>query len=87
MPPEAPDGRGPAPWTKPTTRKPVSPWRQKLPPGAVEYWKEIAEAGGGRTVGLPRDASLIAEIAGLTLGDRHEREFESFFASWFALCR
>jgi hypothetical protein len=65
----------------------VSPWRQKLPPGAVEYWKEIAEAGGGRSVGLPRDASLIAEIAGLTLGDRHQSEFESFFASWFALCR
>ena len=83
----SPDGRGPAPWSRPTSRKPVSPWRQKLPPGAVEYWKEIAEAGGGRSVGLPRDASLIAEIAGLTLGDRHQSEFESFFASWFALCR
>ncbi len=83
---------GPAPWTRPgkqttKTEKPKSPWRQKLPPGEVEFWKEIAEAGGGRTVGLPRDASLIAEIAGLTLGDSHKEEFESFFSSWFSLCR
>jgi hypothetical protein len=81
------DRPGPAPWSPASKRRPTSPWRQKLPPGAVEYWKEIAEAGGGRTVGLPRDASLIAEIAGLTLGDDHQTEFESFFASWFALCR
>ncbi|MBL9120596.1 MAG: hypothetical protein JNL80_11865 [Phycisphaerae bacterium] len=77
---------GLAPWTKPA-KKPVSPWRQKLKPGQVEYWKEIAEAGGGRTVGLPRDASLMAEIAGLTLGDTYQDEFESFFQSWIALCR
>lgn len=81
------DRKGPAPWSRTPNSKPTSPWRQKLKPGEVEYWKEIADAGGGRTVGLPRDASLIAEIAGLTLGDLHQEEFESFFASWFALCR
>jgi Mg-chelatase subunit ChlD len=75
-----------APMTRPE-KKPVSPWRQKLKPGEVEYWKEIAEAGGGRSVGLPRDASLMAEIAGLTLGETYKAEFESFFASWLALCR
>lgn len=87
-PPPAPDPRFDRPGIAPmTARKPLSPWRQKLEKGQVEYWKEIAAAGGGRSVGLARDASLMAEIAGLTLGDTFEEEFESFFRSWLALCR
>lgn len=78
------DVRGP---TQRKAKRPLSPWRQELEPGGVEYWKEIAEAGGGRSVSLPRDASVIAEIAGLTLGSAYHAEFDSFFASWFALCR
>ena len=36
---------------------------------------------------VPRDASLVAEIAGLTMGDRFKDEFEGFFWSWMLLCR
>ena len=46
-----------------------------------------AAAGGGRAVTLPRDASLIAEIAGLTLAERYRAEFDVFFAEWMLLCR
>jgi hypothetical protein len=79
---------GPQPWFKKRRPKePVSPWRKDLAPGEVEYFAEIAEAGGGRAVTLPRDASLIAEIAGITLGDAHRDEIDVFFAEWMALCR
>ncbi|MDZ4755680.1 MAG: VWA domain-containing protein [Phycisphaerae bacterium] len=86
----APPGRpGPAEWRPPAKgkRDEQSPWRKKLGPGEVEYWNEIADAGGGRCVHLPKDASLIAEIAGLTLGDTFQREFDDFFDAWTALCR
>jgi len=76
---------GPQPWFR--KRTPTSPWRQNLAPGEVEYFAEIAEAGGGRAVALPRDASLIAEIAGITFGDRFQDEIEVFFAQWMTLCR
>ncbi|MFO0829263.1 MAG: hypothetical protein U0572_14085 [Phycisphaerales bacterium] len=76
---------GPQPWFR--KRTPGSPWRQKLAPGEVEYFAEIAEAGGGRAVALPRDASLIAEIAGITFGDRFQDEIEAFFDDWMSLCR
>jgi len=68
-------------------RKRISPWRRPMKPGEVEYFAEIAEAGGGRAVSLPRDASLIAEIAGLTLAERYRDEFDVFFAEWMLLCR
>jgi hypothetical protein len=58
-----------------------------MKPGEVEYFAEIAAAGGGRAVTLPRDASLIAEIAGLTLAERYRDEFDVFFAEWMLLCR
>lgn len=79
---------GPQPWFKKRRPKePLSPWRKDLAPGEVEFFAEIAEAGGGRAVTLPRDASLIAEIAGITLGDAHREEIDVFFAEWMALCR
>jgi hypothetical protein len=100
-PPPPPDPTGP-PAAKPEDDKPGlapwwerqrrmrdedRPWRRQRAPGEVEYWKEIAEAGGGRTVRLPRDASLIAEIAGLALGDDFQWEFDALFDAWTALCR
>ncbi len=78
---------GPAPLDSSRKRKAGDPWRKKLEPGEVEYFEEIATAGGGRAVKLPRDASLVAEIAGLTMGDRFKDEFEGFFWSWMLLCR
>lgn len=65
----------------------ISPWRRPMRPGEIEYFAEIAAAGGGRAVTLPRDASLIAEIAGLTLAERYRDEFDVFFAEWMMLCR
>lgn len=80
------DRPGFAPWFGPPRGR-DSPWRRKLEKGEVAYFAEIAEAGGGRAVGLARDASLVAEIVGLTLGDRFAPELEHFFAGWQALCR
>ena len=87
--PVAPGKGGLEKWDGTRVRKdrPVSPWRRPMKPGEVEYFAEIAAAGGGRAVTLPRDASLIAEIAGLTLAERYRDEFDVFFAEWMLLCR
>jgi hypothetical protein len=53
----------------------------------VKHFPEIAAAGGGRCMTLAENASLIAEVTGLTLGDRFEEEFREFFALYLALCR
>ncbi|MHC4989966.1 MAG: HEAT repeat domain-containing protein [Planctomycetota bacterium] len=54
---------------------------------AVEQFPEIAAAGGGRCVTLESGDSLVAEIAGLTLGDRFAEEFREFFRIYLDLCR
>lgn len=53
----------------------------------VEHFPEIAKAGGGRCVGLAEGDSLVAQIAGLTLGDQYEDEFREFFQIYLELCR
>ena len=55
----------------------------------VKHFAEIAEAGRGRCVSMPAggDVSLIAEIAGLTLGERFEIAMREFFQTYLALCR
>ena len=87
--PVAPGKGGLEKWDGTRLRKDrtISPWRRPMKPGEVEYFAEIAAAGGGRAVTLPRDASLIAEIAGLTLAERYRDEFDVFFAEWMLLCR
>jgi Mg-chelatase subunit ChlD len=53
----------------------------------VKHFAEIAKAGGGRCVALDDDDALIAEITGLTLGDRYQDELREFFAVYLELCR
>ncbi len=55
----------------------------------VKHFAEIAEAGRGRCVSLSAgdDASLIVEIAGLTLGERFESAMREFFLTYLDLCR
>jgi hypothetical protein len=53
----------------------------------VEHFAEIANAGGGRCVTLETDDALIAEIAGLTLGEQFEVEFRDFFNLYLDLRR
>jgi hypothetical protein len=53
----------------------------------VKHFAEIATAGSGRCVALEDDDALTAEIAGLALGDRFERELREFFAVYLELCR
>jgi hypothetical protein len=53
----------------------------------VEHFPEIAKAGGGRCVDLAEGDSLVAQIAGLTLGDQYEEEFREFFQIYLDLCR
>ena len=53
----------------------------------VKHFPQIAEAGGGRCVNLKDGDSLIAEITGLTLGDRFQAELGEFFDTYLELCR
>lgn len=53
----------------------------------VKHFPEIAQAGGGRCVALQDSDALMAEITGLTLGDRFEDEFREFFQVYLELCR
>jgi von Willebrand factor type A domain len=53
----------------------------------VEHYEAIATAGGGRCVNLRDDASLVAEITGLALGDRFNPELQAMFAAYLELCR
>jgi Mg-chelatase subunit ChlD len=54
---------------------------------AVKHFPEIAAAGEGRCVSLSDDDRLIAEIAGLALGDRYGDELRGFFSDYLVLCR
>ena len=53
----------------------------------VKHFPEIAKAGGGRCVSLKDNDLLMAEIAGLSLGDRYQDEFREFFETYLELCR
>ncbi len=55
--------------------------------GPPEHFPEIAAAGGGRLVELAEDDSLVAEIAGLTIGGRFEEGLGGFFEAYLAVCR
>lgn len=55
--------------------------------GPPEHFPEIAAAGGGRLVELAEDDSLVAEIAGLTIGDRFEEALGGFFEAYLEVCR
>ena len=62
----------------------TSPRGRRGPP---EHFPEIAAAGGGRLVELAEDDSLVAEIAGLTIGDRFEEALGGFFEAYLEVCR
>jgi Mg-chelatase subunit ChlD len=53
----------------------------------VKFFDEIASAGGGQAVMLEEGASLVAEITGLSLGDKFEAEIREFFLIYLELCR
>jgi hypothetical protein len=53
----------------------------------VPHFPEIAEAGGGRLVRMAGAGELAGEITGLTIGDRYQAEFRSFFEVYLELCR
>ena len=53
---------------------------------AVKHFPAIAHAGRGRCVMLENDDDLVAEIAGLTIGERFEEEFRELFRLYLALC-
>jgi hypothetical protein len=55
--------------------------------GAIEFFPEIAAAGGGRVVNLARDERLVPEIAGLIVGTDFEAPMIEFFRVYMALCR
>lgn len=53
----------------------------------IEFFNEIAAAGGGRVVNLARNERLVPEIAGLIVGKDHEEELVEFFMVYMKLCR
>ena len=54
---------------------------------AIEFFPEIAAAGGGRVVNLDRDERLVPEIAGLIVGVDFEEPMVEFFEVYMELCR
>jgi len=72
-------------------RAPVAPPKAPIPEmrkrPSHTWFPEIADAGGGRAEILREGASLAAEIAELTIADRHRAEFSDFFAAFRLLCR
>ena len=72
-------------------RTPVAPPKAPIPEmrkrPSHTWFPEIADAGGGRAEILREGASLAAEIAELTIADRHRAEFGDFFAAFRLLCR
>lgn len=55
--------------------------------GPPEHFPEIASAGSGRLVELADGDSLVAEIVGLTLGDRFDEAMRGFFEAYLSVCR
>jgi hypothetical protein len=72
-------------------RTPIAPPKAPIPEmrkrPSHTWFPEIADAGGGRAEILREGASLAAEIAELTIADRHRAEFGDFFAAFRLLCR
>ncbi|MCP4835962.1 MAG: VWA domain-containing protein [Phycisphaera sp.] len=54
---------------------------------AIEFFPQIAAAGGGRVVNLTRDERLVPEIAGLIVGTDFEAPMIEFFKVYMLLCR
>jgi hypothetical protein len=54
---------------------------------AIEFFNEIAAAGGGRVVNLTRNERLVPEIAGLIVGETFEEPLVEFFTVYMRLCR
>jgi len=53
----------------------------------VQHFDSIAKAGGGQCVNLRDEALILAEIAGLSLGDRYQGQVREFFDIYLELCR
>ncbi|HWB21014.1 MAG TPA: HEAT repeat domain-containing protein [Phycisphaerales bacterium] len=53
----------------------------------VKFFDEIAEVGHGRVVNLKDESDLVAQIVGLSLGDRFDTQFREFFQMYLQLCR
>lgn len=72
-------------------RTPVAPPKAPTPEmrkrPSHTWFPEIADAGGGRAEILREGSSLAAEIAELTIADKHRAEFGDFFAAFRLLCR
>ena len=71
----------------PDRLKGVSRRRRSRERKAIEFFPEIAAAGGGRVVNLARDERLVPEIAGLVVGTDFEAPMIEFFQVYMALCR
>jgi hypothetical protein len=54
-------------------------------PASIDFFPEIAAAGGGRVVNLARDQRLVPEIAGLVVGTEFEAPLVEFFEIYMAL--
>ncbi len=52
----------------------------------IEFFPEIAAAGGGRVVNITRDERLVPEIAGLVIGTEFEAPMIEFFKVYMSLC-
>ena len=72
---------GPRPARAPNRRRPGEPRRE------IEFFPDIAEAGGGRVVNLARDERLVPEIAGLIVGKAFEEPLVEFFTVYLQICR
>ena len=61
--------------------------RPGQPRQEIEFFPQIAEAGGGRVVNLARDERLVPEIAGLVMGEDFEPPLVEFFKVYLQICR
>lgn len=70
-----------------TVEPPKAPPPMAAKRGSHTKFPEISEAGGGRAEILKDSDSLVAEIAQLTVADRHRAEFAAFFEAFRVLCK
>lgn len=73
--------------TAPPHEEPATAAAGRFRGGPPRHFPEIAAAGGGRLVELGDRDSLVAEIAGLTLGDRFEEELRGLFRMYLSVWR
>jgi hypothetical protein len=73
--------------TAPPREEPATAAAGRPRGGPPRHFPEIAAAGGGRLVELGDRDSLVAEIAGLTLGDRFEEELRGLFRMYLSVWR